>query len=153
MNRQVADEMSKVRNLNLSGETESLFESWRDEWDDINDEVFSNVEEDLLDAEESAERYRFGKAFRILNHVERELNQVEKTIDDIFKEVDRLLHSEKDSREEIEKIKPRISEVRKVVLQNGYQLGKSEVVFDVELDEIEQELNEYENVNGIRKLY
>ncbi|MFD2639838.1 septation ring formation regulator EzrA [Piscibacillus salipiscarius] len=148
MNRQVADEMSKVRNLNLSGETESLFESWRDEWDDINDEVFSNVEEDLLDAEESAERYRFGKAFRILNHVERELNQVEKTIDDIFKEVDRLLHSEKDSREEIEKIKPRISEVRKVVLQNGYQLGKSEVVFDVELDEIEQELNEYETLTA-----
>ncbi|MGP4071241.1 septation ring formation regulator EzrA [Piscibacillus sp. B03] len=148
MNRQVADEMSKVRDLNLTGETESLFESWRDEWDEINDEVFSNVEEDLLDAEESAERYRFGKAFRILNHIERELNQVEKTIDDIFNEVDRLLHSEKDSREEIEKIKPRISEVRKVVLQNGYQLGKSEVVFEVELDDIENELKEYETLTA-----
>lgn len=148
MNRQVADEMSKVRDLNLTGETESLFESWRDEWDEINDEVFSNVEEDLLDAEESAERYRFGKAFRILNHIERELNQVEKTIDDIFGEVDRLLHSEKDSRQEIEKIKPRISEVRKVVLQNGYQLGKSEVVFEVELDDIENELKEYETLTA-----
>ncbi|WP_277674358.1 septation ring formation regulator EzrA [Piscibacillus halophilus] len=148
MNRQVADELSKVRDLNLSGETESLFESWRDEWDEINDRVFSNVEEDLLDAEESAEQYRFGKAFRILNHTERELNQVEKTIDDIYSEVDRLLHSEKDSREEIEKMKPQISEVRKMVLQNGYQLGKAEVVLDVELDDIENELKEYEELTA-----
>ncbi|GEL77164.1 septation ring formation regulator EzrA [Tenuibacillus multivorans] len=144
MNRQVAEELGKVRGLNLTGETEELFESWRNEWDRINDEIFSNVEEDLLDAEESAERYRFGKAFRIINHIGRELDQVEKTIDDIFQEVDRLIHSEEDSRQEIEKIKPQISEVRKKVLQNGYQLGKAEVVFEVELDDIEKELDEYE---------
>ncbi|TFB25054.1 selenide, water dikinase [Filobacillus milosensis] len=148
MNRQVADELAKVRGLNLTGETEELFESWREEWDNINDQVFSHVEEDLLDAEEAAERYRFGKAFRILNHVSRELNQVENTIDEIFSEVDRLLHSEKDSRKEIEKIKPKITEVRKNVLQNGYQLGKAEVVFEVELDDIENELSEYENLTS-----
>ncbi|RPF55342.1 septation ring formation regulator EzrA [Aquisalibacillus elongatus] len=148
MNRQVAEELGKVRGLNLTGETEELFETWRDEWDDINDNVFSNVEEYLLDAEEAAEKYRFTKAFRILNHVSRELGQVEKTIDDIFEEVDRLLHSEKDSREEVEKIKPQVGEVRKKVLQNGYQLGKAEVVFEVELDDIEKEIAEYENLTA-----
>ncbi|MET3682656.1 septation ring formation regulator [Alkalibacillus flavidus] len=148
MNRQVADELAKVRHLNLTGETEELFESWRNEWDDINDHVFTEVEEYLLDAEEAAEKYKFGKASRSLKTVEQKLSNVEKTIDDIFDEVDRLLHSEQDSREEAEKLQPLISEVRKKVLQNGYQLGKAEVVFEVELDELQQEMARYEELTG-----
>ncbi|PKR79294.1 selenide, water dikinase [Halalkalibacillus sediminis] len=146
MNRRVADELGKVRGLNLTGETEELFETWRSEWDDINQKVFANVEEELLDAEESAEKYRFGRASRTLKHVDEKLNEVEHTIDEIYQEVDRLLHSEQDSREEAKKLDPRIREVRKKVLQNGYQLGKAEVVFEVELDEIEQEMSRYEEV-------
>ncbi|WP_027964244.1 septation ring formation regulator EzrA [Halalkalibacillus halophilus] len=146
MSRQVADELAKVKHLNLTGETEQLFESWRSEWDEINDHVFTNIEEDLLDAEESAEKYKFGKTSRVLNHVEQRLVKVEKTIDDIFEEVDRLLHSEQDSREEAEKIMPHIREVRKKVLQNGYQLGKAEVVFEVELDEIQSLMLRYEEL-------
>ncbi|MDQ0160164.1 septation ring formation regulator EzrA [Alkalibacillus salilacus] len=146
MNRQVADELGKVGHLNLTGETEELFESWRNEWDDINDHVFTEVEEYLLDAEEAAEKYKFGKASRSLKAVEQKLSKVEKTIDDIFDEVDRLLHSEQDSREEAEKLQPMISETRKKVLQNGYQLGKAEVVFEVELDELQQEMARYEEL-------
>ncbi|MGM8215622.1 septation ring formation regulator EzrA [Bacillaceae bacterium W0354] len=146
MNRHVAEELGKVRDLNLIGETEELFESWRNEWDDINSHVFTNIEEELMDAEEFAEKYRFRKSFRILHHVEQTLNEVEQTINDIFEEVERLISSEKDSRQEIEKIDPRITEVRKKVLQNGYQLGKAEVVFEVELDEIENELERYEEL-------
>ncbi|WP_411953658.1 septation ring formation regulator EzrA [Alkalibacillus sp. S2W] len=146
MNRQVADELGKVGHLNLTGETEELFETWRNEWDDINDHVFTEVEEYLLDAEEAAEKYKFGKASRSLKAVEQKLSRVEKTIDDIFDEVDRLLHSEQDSREEAEKLQPMISETRKKVLQNGYQLGKAEVVFEVELDELQQEMARYEEL-------
>ncbi|WP_188206433.1 septation ring formation regulator EzrA [Alkalibacillus aidingensis] len=148
MERQVAEELGKVKHLNLTGETEELFEAWRSEWDEINDEVFTLLEEYLLDAEELAERYKFGKASRVLNHVEQRLNKVEQTIEEIFEEVDRLLHSEQDSREEAERIPPQISEVRKKVLQNGYQLGKAEVVFEVELDEIQQEMSRYEELTS-----
>lgn len=70
MNRRVAQELGKIRHLNLSGETESLFESWREEWDRINHEVFANLEDDLLGAEEAAEKYRFRKAFQILRGTE-----------------------------------------------------------------------------------
>lgn len=146
MNRQVAEELGKVRHLNLTGETEELFESWRNEWDEINDHVFTDIEEELMDAEELAEKYRFNKSFRILNHVEKVLNEVERTIDAIYEEVDRLIASEKDSRAEIEKIAPRIREVRKRVLENGFQLGKAEVVFEVELDEIEFDLDRYDEL-------
>ncbi|GAA0456083.1 septation ring formation regulator EzrA [Alkalibacillus silvisoli] len=148
MSRQVADELGKVRHLNLTGETEELFESWRNEWDKINDYVFTEIEEFLLDAEEAAEKYKFGKASRTLKNVEQKLSKVEKTIDDIFEEVDRLLHSEQDSREEAEKLHPRISEVRKKVLQNGYQLGKAEVVFEVELDDLQNDMQQYEDLTN-----
>ncbi len=35
MNRPVAEEMAKVKQLNMTGETEEMFERWRSTWDDI----------------------------------------------------------------------------------------------------------------------
>ncbi|MBR7553779.1 septation ring formation regulator EzrA [Allobacillus sp. GCM10007491] len=147
MNRRVAEELGKIRHLNLSGETEELFESWREEWDEINHQTFGSLEDQLLASEEAAEKYRFRKAFLVLQSAEETLNQVEYTIDEIFAEVERLLHSEQNSREEAKKVNPRIKEVRKKVLENGYQLGKAEVVFEVELDEVEAELARFEELS------
>lgn len=66
MNRRVAEELGKIRHLNLSGETEELFESWREEWDEINHQTFGSLEDQLLASEEAAEKYRFRKAFLVL---------------------------------------------------------------------------------------
>ncbi len=147
MNRRVAEELGKIRHLNLSGETEELFESWREEWDRINHQTFASLEDDLLEAEESAEKYRFRKAFHILSASGEKLDRVEDTIDEIFAEVERLLHSEQNSREEAKALEPRIKEIRKKVLENGYQLGKAEVVFEVELDDIQAELQRFEQLS------
>ena len=35
MNRNVAQELSKVKELNLEGETKENFEEWKDKWDNI----------------------------------------------------------------------------------------------------------------------
>ena len=61
MNRPVLDELSKVKQLNMTGETEEMFEKWRNEWDEIVTVRLPDVEEMLFDAEEFIDKYRFSK--------------------------------------------------------------------------------------------
>ena len=62
MNRPVPEELSKIKSLNMMGETEQLFEKWRNEWDDIVAVQLPNIEEKLFDIEEAVVKYRFMKA-------------------------------------------------------------------------------------------
>lgn len=62
LNRPILDELSKVKRLNMTGQTEELFERWRNQWDDVVTVKLPNLEEMLFDAEEYIDRYRFQKA-------------------------------------------------------------------------------------------
>lgn len=146
MNRNVTDELSKIKDLTLSGETQARFEKWRTEWDKIIDLKLPDIEEELFDAEEAADRYRFRTAKRILKDVERTLAEIEASIDQMFKEVEYLLDSEENSRKEVENLRPSIKDIRKKLLQNRHLFGKAEVAFEVEVDEIEEELTRCEDL-------
>jgi septation ring formation regulator len=144
MNRDVTDQLSKIKDLNLSGETQARFEEWRGEWDYIVTRKLPDLEEDLFDAEEAADKFLFRKANNILKNVTSTLSKIEASIDKMFEEVDQLVQSKEESIKEMEEIRPRIKETRKYILQNRYQFGKAEVVFDVELDEIDALVDQFE---------
>lgn len=147
MNRNVTDELSKIKDLNLSGETQARFEKWRTDWDHIVDRQLPDMEEELFDAEEAADRYRFRMARRILDEVERTLGDIEASIDEMFKDVEKLLNSEENSRKEVENLKPSLKEIRKKLLQNRHMFGKAETAFELEIDEIEEGLALCEELN------
>ncbi|MCP8617131.1 septation ring formation regulator EzrA [Salirhabdus salicampi] len=146
MNKEVAEELSKVKHLNLSGETEARFEKWRSEWDNIVARWLPDLEEDLFDAEEAADRYRFRTANKVLREVEETLIGIEESITNMYEEVERLLHSEQDTREQVEQLRPGIKEARKELLQNRHHFGKAEFVLELELDEIEAEISSYDEL-------
>src|SRR5690625_7214541 len=56
MNRNVAQELSKVKELNLQGETKNNFEQWKDQWETILNDDLADVEELLYDTEHAADR-------------------------------------------------------------------------------------------------
>lgn len=62
MNRNVASELGRIKQLNLSGETQDKFESWKARWEQIIAKELPDIEEYLLDAEEAADRYRFSNS-------------------------------------------------------------------------------------------
>ena len=62
MNRPILDELSKVKQLNMTGETEEMFERWRNEWDAIITVYMPDVEELLFDADDYVDKYRLGKS-------------------------------------------------------------------------------------------
>ncbi|MFC3040135.1 septation ring formation regulator EzrA [Virgibacillus xinjiangensis] len=144
MDRNIAAHLSRIKSLNLSGETQEKFEDWKERWDTIASKELPDIEEHLFDAEEAADRYLFAKSKRILGDVEEILQSIEKRIEIILAEVDQLVNSEKSSRTGVEKIQPQVKALRKQVSQNRYQYGKAELHFDREIDKLEDMLEEYE---------
>lgn len=143
MGRNVAGELSKIKNLNLSGETQVKFEAWKERWDYIVSKELADIEEHLLDAEDAADYFRIPKAKKVLKETETILQSIEASIESILNELHDLLESEKSSRIEIEAVEPSIKDLRRHISQNRYQFAKADRYFDGRLDELEEKLKRF----------
>lgn len=144
MNRNVASELAKVKELNLQGETKERFETWREDWDTILTHDLANVEELLYDTEHAADRYRFPTAKKNIQKMEAILVETEKKIDVILKELGELLAVEEENRTNIEELAPKIKELHKQITVNRFQYKRAEIRFEIELEDLEALLEEYE---------
>src|SRR5690625_735220 len=87
MNRNVAQELSKVKELNLHGDTKENFEHWKDQWETILTEDLADIEELLYDTEHAADRYKFPTAKKCMKKMEAILMEIEKKIESIVTEL------------------------------------------------------------------
>ena len=143
MGRNVAAQLSQIKSLNLSGETQIKFEAWKERWDYIVSKELADIEEQLLDAEDAADRFNVAKGNKVLKEAEGTLQSVEASIETILEELEELLESEKTSRVEVETLEPEMKDLRRTISQNRYQFGKADVYFDARLDEIEMNFKIY----------
>ncbi|MFC4321096.1 septation ring formation regulator EzrA [Litchfieldia salsa] len=143
-NRPVTDEISKVKELNMTGETEDLFEQWRKEWDEIVTLHLPNVEEYLFDAEEFADKYQFKKAKKVLQQIEDNLTHTDTSINRILDELNELIGSEEKNRVEVEELKQSHRELKKVLLAHRHTFGQAELQLELKLDEINQKFKEFD---------
>ncbi|WP_439442550.1 septation ring formation regulator EzrA [Listeria aquatica] len=142
----VIDELSKVKKLKLTGQTEKLFESWRSSWDEISTKLFPDVEEVLLNAEMNINHYRFGSATQDENDLEQMLVTIENQINQILNGLRELLASEEKNALESRATKEKLAELRRFILTHGFKLGKAQNAFEKELDEIQAEINQYDTL-------
>lgn len=139
MDRPVLDELSKVKALNMTGQTEKLFEKWRSAWDEIVTSQLPEVETTLFDAEEYIDKYRFNKAKESLNKIEAELNLVEEQIDQILIELKELVGSEEKNRLEMEALKDTYRNYKKRLLTQRHAFGKPGEQLENRLGEMHNE--------------
>ena len=57
--------MTKIKQLNMTGETEEKFERWRNEWTEVMDVHMPKIDTLLFDAEDVIDRFRYRKATEI----------------------------------------------------------------------------------------
>lgn len=146
LNQNIASELGKVKNLNLVGEAQEKFELWKEKWEKIVTSRLSEVEDCLFDAEDAADHYRFRTAKKILDKIEESLTSVENDIDQILLELNELMDSEELSRKEVEKLTPKLKELKQTLTHDGYKYGKAEKRFITSIRELEQEIQEYEEL-------
>lgn len=143
-NRPIMDEMSKVKQLNMTGQTEELFEGWRNQWDDIVTVKLPDLEEMLFDAEEYIDRYRFNKAKGIQQDINNKLQATENEINKIVEELHELVGSEEMNRTEIEQLKEMYRETKKTLLAHRHSFGKSEKHLETQLDDVTKKFHEFD---------
>lgn len=136
MNKPVSEELSKVKDLNMIGQTEELFENWRYQWDDILSTDLLNIEEYLFDAEDHADKYRFKKAKEVLEMANDKLENIEERIKAIFRELEELIESQAKSLEQIEKLEVAYTEQKKKLLNQRHQYGSTTVLLEKEMEQL-----------------
>jgi septation ring formation regulator len=147
-NRPVLDEMSKVKQLNMIGQTEELFENWRNQWDDLITVELPDLEELLFDAEEYIDRYRFNKAKDVQRLIEQKLIGAEDQISNILSELNELVGSEEKNRVEIEELKELYRLAKKNLLAHQHTFGKAEAQLSNILDEVTIRFQEFDEKTG-----
>jgi septation ring formation regulator len=143
-NRPILDEMSKVKQLNMTGQTEELFEGWRNQWDDIITVKLPDLEEMLFDAEEYIDKYRFNKAKAVQQEIKDKLQSTENEINQIVEELHELVGSEEKNRTEIEQLKELYRETKKTLLAHRHSFGKSEKYLEAQLEDVTKKFHEFD---------
>ncbi|SDN54809.1 septation ring formation regulator EzrA [Alkalicoccus daliensis] len=135
MNRPVTEELSRMKSLKLSGETEERFEEWRTEWDQLVTVQLPDIEEKLFDIEELANRYRFPRAKQEITNAGQALDEIEAHIDHLIKEVHELVHSEEQNRHDIDRLQEFYEETKKKLWVQKGTLGTAAGEIDASLKE------------------
>ena len=143
-NRPIPEEMSKVKQLNMTGQTEELFERWRNQWDEVLTVNLPNLEEMLFDAEEYIDKYRFKKAKEVQLTITDKLKETESQINHILEELHELVGSEEKNRDEIEQLKELYRETKKMLLAHRHNFGNAEKQLEARLDEVTQKFHEFD---------
>ena len=144
LNQPILDEMSKVKQLNMIGQTEELFERWRNQWDDVVTVKLPELEEMLFDAEEYIDRYRFKKAKQVQQAINVKLVETESQIKTILDELHELIGSEEKNRVEIEELKEKYREAKKMLLAHRHSFGNSEKYLERLLNEVAHNYKEFD---------
>ncbi|WP_050181117.1 septation ring formation regulator EzrA [Domibacillus robiginosus] len=134
LHRPVHEELAKVKRLNMTGQTESLFDRWRTEWDEVVTVDIPAVDEKLFLSEEQTDKFRFGAAQKTNNEIQSRLHQIEKKVNNILSELEQLVGSEEKNRSEGEDMHTRQREAKKRLLAHRHTFGKAANVLELQLD-------------------
>ena len=142
----IFEEMTKVKQLNMTGETEEKFERWRTEWTEVVDVLVPQIDSSLFDTEEMVDRFRFKKATGIEKEIERQLKVCDERKNEILHELNELIGSEEKNRVEMDTLKEEYREARKFVLARQHAYGKAVSALEQELEYFQPAFEEYDEL-------
>lgn len=145
-NNPINEEISKVKSLNMNGETEEMFERWRNSWDEVIDVHMTKIDSLLFDAEDQINRLRFKKATLIEREIEAYIVKCEQEKNQILDELNELIGSEEKNRIEIEQLKEYYRSARKTLLAHQHSFGVALPSLEQRLEGFVQKFEEFDTL-------
>ncbi|MCG3089419.1 septation ring formation regulator EzrA [Sporosarcina cyprini] len=145
-NKPIFEEMMKVKQLNMTGETEEKFERWRNEWTEVIDVHMPNIDSMLFDAEDMVDRFKFKKATQTEKDIQEKIRYCDKRKNEILDELNELIGSEEKNRIEIEKLKEQYRTARKTLLAHQHSFGIAIEALEQELESFNPKFEEYDQL-------
>jgi len=143
MNRPIAEELARVKSLNMTGQTERLFERWRKEWDTIQTDRLAEVESLLFDAEEYTDKYQFKKSVAVQHEIDRILDETEVTLAAILHELNDLIGSEEQNKKLVEELLMTYRDSKQHLLAHRHAFGSAAERLEQEFDELALEFQTF----------
>lgn len=142
-NRPIFEEMTKIKQLNMTGETEERFEEWRAEWTEVIDVKMPEIDNLFFEAEEQIDYFKFRKIKETISEVEEKIQSSEDTMNNILSGLDLLIGSEEKNRVEMETLQEQHRAARKKILAHQPAFGSTVSPLEKELEEFNPKFAEY----------
>lgn len=142
----IFEELTKIKSLNMSGQTEELFERWRNRWTEVMDVRIIEIDNMLFDVEELIDRFRFKKARSIMDEIVILIKECEKIKDEILSELQELIGSEEKNRIEMEKLHEFYRSSRKTLLAHQNSFGPALPLLEQKLEEAKPIFEKFEEL-------
>lgn len=142
----IFEEMTKMKQLNMTGETEEKFERWRNMWTKVIDVHMPAIDVLLFDAEDAVDRFRYGKATVIEQKIAEDIASCEKQMNQILEELNELVGSEEKNRNEMDLLKEQYRAARKKVLAHQHSYGGTVNLLEKELELFNPKFQEYDEL-------
>ena len=139
----ILEEMTKIKQLNMTGETEEKFERWRNQWTEVMDIHMPKIDTLLFDAEDMIDRLRYRKASEIEKDIQEKIRFCDEKMNAILHELNELVGSEEKNRIEMEKLQEQHRAARKTILAHQHSFGMTAEPLEKELDSFKPKFNEY----------
>lgn len=146
MNKPVVEELAKLKQLNMTGKTEELFEKWRQAWDEVITVQLPHIDELLFDAEEYTDKFNFKKVKDTLEKIERDLVHINEQIQKILDELKILTDSEEMNRTDIESLKEKYELAKKRLITESHTFGETAKKLEEILTSAAEKISNYETL-------
>lgn len=147
-NKPIYEELTKVKALNMNGQTEEMFERWRASWTEVMDTHMPKIDSLFFDAEEHIDRFKFKKATAIEREIDEYINKCDKDMNLILEELEDLIGSEEKNRIEIEQLKEYYRSSRKTLLAHQHSFGPALSALEKRLEQFTPKFEEYESLTA-----
>jgi len=142
----IFEEMTKIKQLNMTGETEEKFERWRSEWTEVIDIHMPEIDVLLFDAEDAVARFFYGKATGIETKIAEKIYFCKERMNKILNELNELVGSEEKNRIEMDRLKDQYRIARKKILAHQHSFGITFGPLEKELESFNPIFEEYDDL-------
>ncbi len=142
----IFEELTKLKSLNMNGQTEEMFEKWRNNWTEVIDVDILKINSLLFDLEDCIDRFQFKKATALEREIGEKITKCEATRDSILKELEELIGSEEKNRIEMEQLKDYYRSARKTVLAHQHSFGPALTLLEERLADFNPAFHKFDEL-------